>query len=64
MLLFREAANYFLEADHINTALLDLKLITVSDYAVSLWISEGLWQRAAEEWPEADPPLARFEKEL
>ena len=56
-LTFREAANYFLASDIVNTKLLDMKLITVGDYTVSGWISKAVWNSHKEEHPDHNPTL-------
>lgn len=57
MFLFREASHYFYEADKINEKLLDLKLITVGDYAISGWIPKGVWNKHKEKFPNSNPTM-------
>ena len=57
MLWFRGAANYFYASDTINSQLIDMRLITVSDYAISGWIPRAVWKKHIEEVPDDNPTM-------
>ena len=57
MLVFREAANYFDSIERINAQLLDMRLITVSDYTISGWIPKALWNKHKKEHPDPNPTM-------